>query len=150
MNEQEAQQLREAAQSATQRAETAERELARMREAAVVRDHCEMVMATVNAMQMPDLTKTRLIESLKSRPVIKDGAYDKDASKALVESEAKAEMEYISQLVGTGRQSSPIVGMGQSAGSGELTDDQLSGTLIEAFKNMGLDEAHAKSASLLR
>lgn len=155
LDEKEAQQLREAANAATQRAEAAEKalagfeqELSRMREAAIIRDHRDMVNNTLATVQMPAITRDRLGKVLAERPVIKDGQYDAEASKAMVEAAAKDELEYLSKLGGGGK--TVIRGMGQSTGSGEMSDDDISAKLNEAFKEIGLDEKHAKQASLIR
>lgn len=138
VNEQEAQVLREA--NATLEADNAQlkAEMARLREAALLREARDFVAETLKPIEMPELTRTRLVESLAQNPIVKDGALDRDAYKARIEETAKAEITYLAEATGSGQ----IRGMGASTPSG---DDKP--RLIESFRRLGMSEEQAKIAA---
>ncbi len=97
---------------------------------------------------VPDVTKTRLAESLAKNPVVKDGALDRDAFKEQVKEAVKAEMEYLAQITGAGR----VTGNGprtQGLGEAQVGEnaEDLHKKRVERFKRQGLSEAAAEAAA---
>jgi len=101
VDEREAQALREAL--AELKAENA-----RLKETILLREAKDFVAEVLAKIQMPDLTRARLTESLAAKPPIKDGELDKDAFSASIEEAAKAEVDYLAKISGSGK----IHGMG--------------------------------------
>jgi len=99
-------------------------EAARLREALGIRDARDYVMRKLASITMPQVTRARLAESLPAQAPIKDGVLDDAAFGPLIEAAAKAEVEYIARISGSGQ----VRGMGGAA----LVDDEK--TLAEARK----------------
>jgi len=73
----------------------------KMAEAIALRDARDKITEAVNDKKnekMPDVTKTRLIESLTKSAPMKDGKLDEDSLSNLIEAGIKTEMEYIESL----------------------------------------------------
>lgn len=135
MNEQEIKDLQEAKQAA-------DAEVARLREALLLREARDVTVAELTKIEMPDVTRARLTEVLAARPVVKDGSLDVEAFKARIAEVAKDEMAY---LVGVGASGSgKITGMG-GAGNGQPAGDV--GKLAAAMQKLGLSEGAAKAAA---
>ncbi len=111
--------------------------LARMQEALVLRDAADTARTEVGRTDLPDITKARLVESLAQNPPTKDGEYDRAAHTARITEAVKAERDYVNRLIGSGQ----IRGMGRS----EPTERDYDAELVEAFRDMGHDEATAKA-----
>src|SRR5690606_21715705 len=96
-------------------------ELARLREATILREAREFVAASLPA-DLPQLTRTRLVESLAKNPPTKDGALDQEAFATQITEAVKAEVDYLASITGSGH----IRGMGQrlQEGGGELKPEQ--------------------------
>lgn len=135
MNEQEAGQLRE---SNRQLAE----ENKRLAEALLLREARDLAAGELGRMEMPEMTRARLTEVLASRPVLKDGKLDVDATKARIAEAAKDELAYLAGVTGSGR----IAGMGsQPAGAANAVE--AGGKLEAAMLKLGLSESAAKTAA---
>jgi uncharacterized protein YciI len=81
----------------------------RLVEAAVLREAQEIVVAEVaKETTLPEITRTRLVESLKPSAPMKEGKLDADALKALVAVRVKDEKAYLESLTKSKR----ITGMG--------------------------------------
>jgi hypothetical protein len=119
--------------------ESLQAENARLREAMIMREARDIVMESLPP--LPEMTRDRLVESLSVKPVIKDGAIDVDAFKATIVESAKAEVEYLAKVTGSGK----IVGMGESAPATVVVDHSES--LAESFKMLGMDEKMANLAA---
>lgn len=111
--------------------------LARMKEALVLRDAREVVVSTLRAIDLPDITRNRLAESCaKNPPVKEDGSLD---TKKLVESvkeSAKTEIQYLASAIGS---NGKPVGMGTTVPT-EITDEDVNKALTEAFSGFGLSD----------
>lgn len=104
----EAQALKESNSALTTQLAETRTEMARMREAMVLRDARDAAAETLRAIEMPDMTRARLLESVVGNPPVKDGALDREAFVASVKEAATAELAYIAGLSGAGA----IRGMG--------------------------------------
>ena len=104
-------------------------ELARLQEAGVVREAREVATEMLGKVEhLPEITATRLVESLSKSPPVKDGALDRDAIEKAIEEAAKEEIAYLAKLTESGR----ITGMGGStAGDGDA--DARKERLQESF-----------------
>lgn len=133
-NEQLKSQLNES-QKATEAAKT---EAARLREAKILADARGIVESTLIGIQMPVTTRTRLSESLMKDLPEKDGELDAEALKTKIQESTAAEMKYLAEAAGTGK----ITGMGTGSPASEVTS-----TLEESFKRLGMNESAAKIAA---
>lgn len=104
-------------------------ELARLQEGEVLRDATAIVTEALGKVEnLPELTRTRLTESLSKAPPTKEGKLDKDALATVIDEAVKAEVEYLAGLTKSGR----ITGMG-SAGTGTEGDQK---GLEESWRHM--------------
>lgn len=145
VDEKEAQQLRESNQTLTTRLTETQTQLARMQEGIVLRDARDAAAETLRGIEMPDMTRARLLESVVGNPPIKDGALDREAFIAAVKEAATAELAYIAGLSGAGA----IRGMGGSTGVGasmpiEESQKALDGALVRLI---GAPKAATAAAS---
>lgn len=102
-------------------------ENARLKEGALLVESRTFVSEALAAVtNLPDITKARLLESLAAKPVLKDGALDREAFKTAIDETVKAEVEYVAKLTGKGQ----ITGMGPGTTAGGT---QQSGSIKEAF-----------------
>ena len=125
VNEQEAQALREAQAKL-------EADNARLREALLLREARDFVAAQLATVEMPELTRARLTETLSAKPAIKDGVIDQVAYKTAIDEAVKSELEYLAKIGGTGT----IRGMGAS----ETPSDADHQRVVRAFKESFLRE----------
>lgn len=132
VTEQELEQLREANKGLQE-------ENARLKEALILREAKDFVGEALGKVEMPDLTRTRLLESLSRNPVVKDGKLDKDEYAKKITEAVKAEMDYLAQVTKSGA----IRGMG----SGDVKLEEVEKTLQESFARLGLSESAAKIAA---
>lgn len=136
MSEEKLQELEEARR-------TLEEENKRLREAHMLREARDVAAEKIGKSDLPEITQSRLIESLSRNPVVKDGELDHEEYGKTIDEAIKAEVEYISRLTGVG--SGAIKGMG---GNGEATSVEESKRRIESsFQRLGLSESAAKSAA---
>lgn len=118
----------------TARNASLEASLGRLQEALAISQAERMVSERLAAVQMPDVTRTRLAAALASNPPITDGALDRTAFAAQIEETAKAELAYLAEVMPTGR----IVGMGAAAPAAEFTDEQFNASLTESLGALGM------------
>lgn len=135
MNEQEIAALQEAKLAA-------ETELARLREALLLREARDVAAAELSKIEMPDVTRSRLVDVLAARPVVNEGKLDGEAFRARIAEVAKDELTYLAGVTGSGR----IVGMGGTGGT-EPTAEEIEKRLASAFVNLGLSESLAQKAA---
>ena len=114
-------------------------ELTRLHEMRLFNESHSFVAQALAGVEMPELTRARLTESLSTRPVIKDGVLDTDGMTAAVESAVKAEIEYLAKVIGSGR----VTGMGDD---GDIAVAETAAALAATFQGLGLSEAEAKTA----
>jgi len=132
VNEQEAQALRDANAQLTTELEAAKAEAQRLNEALLLREARDFVASTLGAIEMPAMTRERLVEALAGKPVVVDGALDKDAYKVAIETAASGEIAYLAKIVGSGA----IKGMG-----GETPPTGVN--LIETYKTYYLQQGRS-------
>ena len=136
MSEEKLQELEEARR-------TLEEENKRLREAHMLREARDVAAEKIGKSDLPEITQSRLIESLSRNPVVKDGELDHEEYGKAIDEAIKAEVEYISRLTGVG--SGAIKGMG---GNGEATSvEESKGRIESSFQRLGLSESAAKSAA---
>lgn len=120
VDEREAQALRESNTALTTQLTEQRTQLARMQEALVLRDARDVAAETLRAIEMPDMTRARLQESVTANPPVKDGALDREAFVASVKEAATAELAYIAGLSGGGA----IRGMGTGGTATTVTVEE--------------------------
>lgn len=118
---------------------------ARMNETLAFRDAKDMAREAVNAVSgLPDVTKSRLIESLAKNPPMKDGALDRTVFATAIQEAVKAEIQYLEKVAGIGN----IRGLGESAeDDADVDEAKVEEDLTESFAALGLSEAGAKIAA---
>lgn len=116
----------------------------RMKEAMILRDARDIVSSTVSSINIPDMTRARLVESCsKNPPISEDGSLDKDKLVEAVKAAALEEMNYLNSVasVSGGRP----MGVGATAAK-EITAEDADKALTEAFKTLGFSDAGVKFA----
>lgn len=113
--------------------------VARLEEGELLRETRAFVAESLPA-ELPDLTKARLLETLSVKPIVKDGALDREAMKEAVDAAVKTEVEYLAGITESGT----IRGMGAGQTETEDTDKQA---LKESFMRAGLTEEQAEIAA---
>jgi len=111
--------------------EEAKAENARLKEALLLIEARTFVEAKVKASTLPEISKTRVAESLAKAPVVKDGKLDEAAYTAAIEAAVKAEAEYLAKL-GAGK----VSGMGAGAPT-EMTLEEAEKAFAERIKSFG-------------
>ena len=106
--------------TATKERDDALAENAKLAEAIALRDAKATITESINGEKdLPDVTKTRLIESLTKSAPMKEGKLDEDALKVLVTEAVKDAKEYIESL---GKVKPGITGMGEGGSTEELDE----------------------------
>jgi hypothetical protein len=118
--------------------DTALSEAARANEALMLREARDVTAAELSTAQVPDVTRTRLTESLSKNPPVKDGKFDADAQKARIKEAVAAEVDYLSKVTGAGQ----VRNLG-----GTPTPEDPTKSLAESFKAMGLSDKTAAIAA---
>jgi hypothetical protein len=133
VDEEQARALREA--NAANEAQIAElREtVQRQQEAILLRDARELLMTTLRTLDMPDITRQRLSESLLPKAPFKDGQLDRPGYETLIKETWKGELAYLSQASGVG--DGRIRGMGASHTESDATSAKQ--CLAEALGTLG-------------
>lgn len=125
----------------------AENKIARLQEALLLRDARDFVAAQVAGADIPDVTKSRLIESLAKNPAVKDGALDTAVFAEQIKTAVESERTYLQQAAGVGN--GKVQGMGGQThqnNSGAASGDVVA-RMTESFRRMGLSEDAAKVAA---
>lgn len=121
----------EAAQNRIQELEAREadrdKELARMREANLIRDAHAVVTESLSGIALPNVVRDRLTGQLAANPPLKEGALDKEALVTKVTEAASAELAYLASVNG----GNPVRGMG-----GTTTTTPATPTLEESSKRI--------------
>lgn len=137
MSEAEYKALREAA--AAQSAE-----IKRLKEALVLRDARDLAVRTLTALDLPQITRERLIESLSRNPVLTaEGDLDVTATTTRITEAATAEAKYVASLTGQGG----VRGMNSNQQTGEVTAEEAEKRLKASFLGIGLSESAAALAA---
>ncbi len=135
----EAQEQQKAALTEAQKAlKEAQDENARLKEAQLMVEAKTFVEGKVKEAQLPELTKTRIAESLSKEPVVKDGKLDEAAYTAAIDKAVKAEAEYLAKL-GVGK----VSGVGGSTSGGDMAEAQKE--LVEAYVAGGMTKERAEA-----
>lgn len=114
---------------------------AQLREGLLLREARDLVTGTLASMEMPAMTRTRLTEALAMKPVLADGALDREATAAAVSEAAKKELAYLAEVAGVGR----VRDMGGLPTSPAALDSTA--RMTEAFRDLGLSDEAAKVAA---
>lgn len=122
--------------------ESALQEAARATEALMLREARDVVVVDLAKAQIPDVTRARLAEALAKNPPIKEGALDADALHATIKEAIAAEVAYLASVTGSGQ----VHGMGGSS-TGDATEAEVTASLTESFKALGLDDKTAAQAA---
>ena len=115
-------------------------ELAREREARVLREARELAVVRLAETDLPDITRERLAPQLAAKVPLKEGAIDREAYDKAIDEAAKAEAEYLTKI-GGGR----VTGLGSSEPA-NVDEAALDKELDGAFASLGLSEAERKVA----
>jgi len=110
----------------------AEAETARLKEILLLGKAKNFVSGKLAEFELPDVTRSRLVESLSKNPPVVDGELDEEGLQEVVIATVEAEMAYIAEVAGSGS----IRGMG----SGGDTAGDGKAALKEAFKSKYIDE----------
>ena len=113
-------------------------EVAKLKEGDLLREAKDFVSGKLASLELPDMTRGRLIESLSKNPPVEDEAIDEDAYGKVIDETVKAEVEYLAKVTGSG----VIKGMGGSGDTG--ADEEGSAALKDAYQTKFL--AEGKSA----
>jgi len=139
----ELQKLQEANATLQKDLDEAKAENARQKDALVLQEAAKLVSQALGKIELPEVTKTRLLESLPKAAVIKDGKLDEAAFQVKIGESVKAEVEYLTKAAGLGK----ITGLGESAASEEGAEAKTQKSLEESFRRIGLGEKAAKTAA---
>lgn len=116
-----------------------EQDNARLKEALTLREAGDFVADLLAKEELPEPTRARLLAQLVRTPTLTEGALDREAYQALVETTVKAERDYLAAILPTGGQ---IRGMG-----GAPRQEDGKKKLAEAFERTGLSADAAKIAA---
>jgi len=111
--------------------------LAKANEKNILAEAGSFAAELVNKAEIPDLAKTRIKESLVRQATVKDGALDKDALKAIAESE----IDYAKSLSGS---TGSVRGMGSGGTTQTSTLEEAKQKLIESHMAAGMSKEIAE------
>ena len=113
-------------------------ETSRLKEVVILREARDFVSTKLGESELPDITKSRLVETLSKHPVLDDaGALDSEKYTQHIDEAIKSETEYIAKLTGTG--DGKVKGMGSAQESGDGMAQ-----LKESFKRGYLREGRSE------
>ena len=114
-------------------------ELDRLREAQVIQEAGKIVAKALEKSTLPEITKTRLLESLPKQARLKDGKLDEAAFTEAVTAGIKVETDYVTKLTEAGK----VRGMGgKPAGSADTAN--LKESWIRTFRAQGKSQKDAE------
>jgi hypothetical protein len=116
--------------------------VARLSEALVLREAGDFARDELAKVQLPEVTKARLLQQLAKVAPIKEGRIDTAAFAMQIAEAVKSEQAYLAEAVGAGR----IAGLGASAPV-EQKPEQMEAEMEESFRRIGLSESAAKAAA---
>jgi len=120
------------AEAALTEAETAKNdalaEVAKLKEGVLLRSAKDFVSEKLAKLELPDMTRERLIEGLSKNPPVVDGALDEAAYVKRVDETVQSESEYLAKVAGSG----VIKGMGGTGDTG--ADEDGAAKLKDSFK----------------
>lgn len=136
------------------RLEEAERENGKLRDEVARFRALESVRTTVAAelaeSGLPETAYARVTASVVGHegvniPMTEAGAVDAEKLKTVIEAAIKSEKTYVAGLLEAAGVGS-VRGLGESAGAGDVTDEQADKELAEAMKGLGMSEAATRVA----
>lgn len=142
VDEKEAKALRDANVKLQEDLDAAKAETQRLGEATLLREARDFVASTLKDVEMPDMTRERLVSLLAPKPVLKDGALDEAGYKVVIETAVKEELAYLSKAAGSG----VIKGMGSEAPT--ETADVKEG-YVAYYKRQGIGAEQAEKMAAL-
>ena len=110
-------------------------EVSRLQEARAIQEAAVFVGKELSKTSLPDVTKTRLAESLPKSVTMKDGKLDETAFAETVKTAIKTESDYVAKITEAGKVRG--FGGGQSV--------EKDGTLKETFKANYLAQGHSEA-----
>lgn len=127
--------------------ETLTAELDRFRTAQALAEAKTFVSGKVAAAELPEIAKTRLVESLTRNAPLKEGKFDADAYSPVIDAAILAETEFVAAVLKTApaAPASPVRGMGQSTPAPLAESRKID--LYQVFLDLGMSEAEAKVAA---
>jgi hypothetical protein len=105
--------------------------VARLQEAALLREAGEVVAVELAKTNLPNVTRQRMQAALSANPPAKDGALDREALGARITEAVKAEQAYLAAITGANGQ---IRGMGSGGEAGSGAGEQQLPALEESQK----------------
>lgn len=126
--------------------DAARTELARLSEAAVLREARDVVSAALadeKHQALPQISRPRLVESLSANPPVKDGKLDTETLTTRITEAVTAEIEYAAAL--SGRGAGTVTGLGGEPITEAQT--QVVDALADNLGRLGLSESGAKVAA---
>lgn len=141
----EAKEARIAAETAKTEAED---ENAKLKEAGLLREAKDFVSGKLGEVELPDMTRDRLIKSLSKNPPVKDGALDKETYTKGIDEAVKEHVEYLAKIVGSG----VIKGMGaagEEPSGAEEGQEKLEESYTAKFINEGESPEDAEKLAQL-
>jgi hypothetical protein len=123
---------------------------ARASEALLVVAAEKAIGAELATVQLPAVTKARLVENLKANPPAKDGTLDTDALKTKVAEAVKAEVDYLAAVTGNAGGVRGLGGGNPLDGNDQVDAAEADKKLEAAFAGLGLSESAAKVAAVGR
>ena len=126
----------------TEAGEKRDTELARLQESAVMSEATTVAKELLGKVEhLPEITQSRMVESLAKAPPLKDGKLDRDAFATAIDEAAKSEIEYLAKLTESGK----ISGMGVGGGNDDEANQK---SLVESFTTiLGGDKGLAETAA---
>jgi len=120
-------------------------DLARVNEADVLRQARSFTEKALEKVNLPTITKSRIVETLAADPVIKDGKLDEAGFTAKIAETVKTESEYLAKITESGQ----IKGLGGGKGGTPSTVslEESEKALESEFAAFGLDKDSAKIAA---
>ena len=110
-----------------------ESEKARLNEMVILREARDLVSEKIGESELPDITKSRLIDFLSKNPVLDEqGALDLEKYTQTIDEAVKTETDYIAKLTGTG--DGKVKGMGSTQsgdGKAKLKESFKAGYILE-------------------
>jgi len=135
VDEKEAQQLREANATLTA-------EVMRLKEATLRNDARAYTTEVLAPIDMPASARARVLEAQAAKPVVKDGALDREAYKTQIQEAGRAELAYLAEIGKSGA----IMGMGSSTPqSGTALKEAWTGH----FRRLGKSQEEAEKLAAL-
>lgn len=120
-------------------------ELGRLREGELLRRAKDFVAETLASVEMPEITRQRLIAQLSAQPIVLEAdrnTLDLAVYRTKVLDAAKTEVAYLAEATGAGK----VTGMGPKPATDPAPTD-VQARMAESFRALGLTESAAKVAA---